>query len=334
MQLFTNILVGVDLARYEPFNSADLDPSMLEPVHWGIQLAKTNSARLLFFSAGTLGEAALAPLPGGDRAHVLENVLQSGNKILEDLVQHAQKEGVQAQSKRVAGEGWFEIIQEVIRDKHDLVVVGKHDTTKFGYILLGNSSLKLMRRCPCPVLITQPVTFASAILGADVRSGANNNGSHFNIAVATDLKPSSEQALRLGIDLAKQMNAQLHILHVVEYDLQEICNIGLPDTKQENYRRRIREQAQAALQEQLATTDYQTLGPRLKLHLAGDVNVPDVAIQHFIETNHIHLLVMGTFGRGGTGGIMIGNTTERLLPRVHCSVLAVKPSDYVSPVEA
>lgn len=334
MQLFTNILVGVDLSRYDPLADAEPDPSMLEPVHWGIQLAKTNSARLLFFSAGAIRQEALSPLSGGDRADVVENVLQGGGKILENLVRQAQSEGVQAESTSVAGEGWLEIIQQVVRAKHDLVVVGKNDTTRLGYILFGNSSLKLMRRCPCPVLITQPVTFARAILGADVRSGAGSNGSHFNIAVATDLEPSSEQALQLGIALAKQMNAYLHVLHVVEYDLQYVCNIGFPDAKQESYRRQIREQAQETLQAQLAKTDYQTLGPRLKMHLAGDINVPDVAIQHFIEANHIHLLVMGTLGRGGTGGIMIGNTTERLLPRVHCSVLAVKPSDSGSSGEA
>jgi universal stress protein E len=69
--------------------------------------------------------------------------------------------------------------------------------------------------------------------------------------------------------------------------------------------------------------------------LAGSVGtgVPDVAIQHFIQLNQIHLLVMGTIGRGGIPGIMIGNTAERLLPEVQCSVLAVKPPDFVCPVE-
>jgi len=63
------------------------------------------------------------------------------------------------------------------------------------------------------------------------------------------------------------------------------------------------------------------------------VSLPDIAIQHYIEVHNIHLLVMGTIGRGGIRGIMIGNTAERLLPEVHCSVLAVKPPDFVCPIE-
>jgi universal stress protein E len=31
-------------------------------------------------------------------------------------------------------------------------------------------------------------------------------------------------------------------------------------------------------------------------------------------------------------GVMIGNTAERLLPEISCSLLAVKPKGFVSPV--
>jgi universal stress protein E len=193
--------------------------------------------------------------------------------------------------------------------------------------------MRLLRRCPCPVLVTKPLTFASGVLGANVHRGPDGNVSPLNILVATDLKPPSEEVLRLSIALAQQMNAHIHILHVVEYQLDEVCNIGLPDAKQEEYRRKVRVQAQEVLHAQLEKTDYRALGGRIEVHLAGDVGLPDVAIQHFIQAHHIHLLVMGTIGRGGIRGIMVGNTAERLLPEVPCSVFAVKPPDFVCPVE-
>lgn len=333
MHIFTNILAGIDLARYNPLDSGGPSPSVLEPIHWGMQLAKTNSARLLFFSASNLSDDALSPLGEEDRTYVLGNVLQGGNRILGQLVQQAQKERIEAESKLVPGEGWLEIIRQVLRGKHDLVVVGTRDLTKLGHKLFGNTSIKLLRRCPCPVLVTKPLTFASGFLGADVRSGVGNGASPLNILVATNLRPPSDQVLKLGVALAKQMNAHLHILHVVEYELHEVCNIGLPDAKQEEYRRKVREHAQETLKTELEKTDYETLGPRVEVHLAGDVMLPDVAIQRFIEAHHIHLLIMGTIGRGGIRGIMIGNTAERLLHEVHCSVLAVKPADFVCPIE-
>lgn len=333
MQIFKNILVGIDLARCEPLDISGLNPIALEPIHWGIQFAKANSARLVFFSASNIGEEALFPLAEEDRSHVRTTIYQRGNRVLQDLVRQANDEGIEAQSKHVAGKGWLEIIHQVLRGKQDLVVVGTRSLTGLRRMLFGNTTMKLLRRCPCPVLVTKPMTCASGVLGASLHRGPGSTASALNILVATDLKPSSEVALRLGIALAQQFNARIHILHVVEYKLDEVCNIGLPDAKQDEYRRKVRSQAQEVLQAHLEKTDYRALGARLQVHLAGDVGLPDVAIQHFIQVHNIHLVIMGTIGRGGIRGIMIGNTAERLLPEVHCSVLAVKPPDFVCPVE-
>ncbi len=44
------------------------------------------------------------------------------------------------------------------------------------------------------------------------------------------------------------------------------------------------------------------------------------------------LIVMGTKGRTGIPGLIIGNTAENVLQRTKASVLAVKPNGFVSPV--
>ena len=44
------------------------------------------------------------------------------------------------------------------------------------------------------------------------------------------------------------------------------------------------------------------------------------------------LVVMGTVARTGISGLLIGNTAEAILEQVQCSVLAVKPHGFVSPV--
>jgi universal stress protein E len=333
MNLFKNILVGIDLARCHPLDVTGLDPVALEPIHWAIQLAKANSARLLFFSASSFGEEALLPLAEEDRTRVRQAVFQGGLQVLREMAQQANEQGVEAQAKLVAGEGWLEMIRQVIRGKHDLVVVGTRDRTGIRRVLFGNAAMKLLRRCPCPVLVAKPMTYASGVLGAGLHREPGAGTFPLNILVATGLKPASAEVLRLGIALAQQANARIHILHVVEYQLDEVCNIGLPDAKQDMYRAKVRAQARETLYAQLARTDYQSLGGRLEVHLGGDVGLPDAAIRHFIEAHHIHLLVMGTIGRGGIPGITIGNTAERLLPEVHCSVLAVKPPGFVCPVQ-
>jgi nucleotide-binding universal stress UspA family protein len=46
----------------------------------------------------------------------------------------------------------------------------------------------------------------------------------------------------------------------------------------------------------------------------------------------VGLIVMGTVSRSGVAGLLIGNTAERILRQVDCSVLTVKPDGFVTPV--
>ena len=43
-------------------------------------------------------------------------------------------------------------------------------------------------------------------------------------------------------------------------------------------------------------------------------------------------MILGTLGRTGVPGLFIGNTAEAVLHQVDCSVLALKPPGFVSPV--
>jgi len=41
---------------------------------------------------------------------------------------------------------------------------------------------------------------------------------------------------------------------------------------------------------------------------------------------------MGTIGRSGLAGLLIGSTAEKLIDRVNCSILAIKPANFQSPI--
>ena len=45
------------------------------------------------------------------------------------------------------------------------------------------------------------------------------------------------------------------------------------------------------------------------------------------------LIVMGTMARTGIPGLFIGNTAEKTLAAVGCSVLAIKPHGFRTPVQ-
>ena len=67
-----------------------------------------------------------------------------------------------------------------------------------------------------------------------------------------------------------------------------------------------------------------------EIHLREDL--AENAILHAILNDQYDLLVMATIARSGLAGFLMGNTAERLLPQVTCSVLAVKPDDFKCPV--
>ena len=43
--------------------------------------------------------------------------------------------------------------------------------------------------------------------------------------------------------------------------------------------------------------------------------------------------LLGTIGRGGLAGMLIGSTAERTIAKVTSSVVAVKPDDFVCPIK-
>jgi nucleotide-binding universal stress UspA family protein len=55
-------------------------------------------------------------------------------------------------------------------------------------------------------------------------------------------------------------------------------------------------------------------------------------IPRVAERVRIDLIVMETVSRAGIAGLLIGNTAEKILHQVDCSVLTVKPDGFVSPV--
>ncbi len=51
-----------------------------------------------------------------------------------------------------------------------------------------------------------------------------------------------------------------------------------------------------------------------------------------VKKYQIDLVMMGTVGRTGIPGFLMGNTAETILNRIDCSVLAIKPGGFVTPV--
>jgi universal stress protein E len=316
MEQFRNILVGIDLTQCEELSVEALPRITRDLFEQSLWLAQKTSARLTFLSALNLSAEALNLLVEGHRLALTSTIEQNAGIVLAELARQAKARGVAADTVFVRGKGWLEIIRHVLRGDTDLVLVGTRNLTGVRRRLLGNTALKLFRRCPCPVWVCRPEPLDRRV----------------NILVASDLKPASDIALRLAISLAAVVDANVHVLYAVEHALLPLWVTALPDEVGPNYQRTAIAQAEQLLHEQVRTIAGDVLNPPAQIHYTDDFSRPDEAIFQFCQDHRIDLLVMGSIGRGGASGVMIGNTAERLLPVLSCSVLVVKPPDFVCPI--
>jgi universal stress protein E len=235
-------------------------------------------------------------------------VLEKAKDRLDQFVAQAREQGITADSHVVVGKSWLELIRQVLRKQHDLVLVGNRRMSAIRGLFLGSTGIKLLRKCPCAVWVTHPRA------GRDVDS----------LLVAHDLRPVGDLAMELGCSMARLQHAQLHVVHAAEFPEFDAMFPALISAER---KQAYRDAAEIHIARQLAGAEL----PRpAKVHFV--IEPPDFAILQCIEQNNIELVVMGTLGRAGIPGFITGNTAERLLPLIPCSLLAVKPPGFVSPI--
>ncbi|MCP0912956.1 MULTISPECIES: universal stress protein [Legionella] len=215
------------------------------------------------------------------------------------------------------------IIRHVLRNNYDLVVkeVETNESNK-GFKALD---MELLRKCPCALFLYRPF---------------KQESHKTRIAVAID---ASEQetagqdlALRL-LDisqlLAKHYEGNLTIISCWDFALENylrnnlsaaISNADLDAVIAEEKISHARALQVLIKQSKISSTC------RIE-HLKGR---PENLIPAFITEKKIDVLIMGTVARTGISGFFIGNTAENILQKIDCSLLALKPQGFVSPIKA
>ncbi|HGX92368.1 MAG TPA: universal stress protein, UspA, partial [Candidatus Tenderia sp.] len=84
----------------------------------------------------------------------------------------------------------------------------------------------------------------------------------------------------------------------------------------------------AEITNELGNDTLNYLKPQIQL-LKGS---PRKEIPAFTQQIEADLVIMGTVARTGIPGLFMGNTAETILNRLNCSVLAIKPPGFVTPV--
>ncbi|HVA45058.1 MAG TPA: universal stress protein [Pirellulales bacterium] len=248
--------------------------------------------------------------PSEGVAEIEEQLQATAEQHLREAVEPYRGQGVEISCQTLWGTPFIEIIHAVLEEGHDLVMVGTRGRSAISRMLVGSTSSKLVRKCPCPVWVVKPE--AKSTLDA--------------ILAPIDFSDVGHESLRLAAALAAQFHAELHVLHVFAPEHSYYLDF-MPEDDLDLARQRGRHESVARLQ---TFVKESALPVEPALHAEwGEVVPRTLATAEQIDAG---LIVMGTLGRAGVAGLLIGNTAENILHTSQRPLLAVKPLGYVSPV--
>ena len=247
----------------------------------------------------------------GNAVYDLENLLVTDSaEQIDDLLEHVGGAAdVAPEVVVVTGSRHIEIIRRVLSAEHDLVIIADVED---GY---GTTTHHLLRKAPCPVWVMTPSLEGKQRILAAVDPDP----------LAPTQELLNDDVLALATSLALQENAPLHIVHA--WSVPRGTGFGVSASVLE------------AIREETATRHRDDLAALIERHpIPADTTVhflegsPAQVIREVMLRRHINVIVIGTVDLTGIAGLLIGNSSETILRRVDCSVLAVKPQGFETPV--
>ncbi|GGM02700.1 universal stress protein [Micromonospora yangpuensis] len=209
--------------------------------------------------------------------------------------------GLSAQVRQVAGGPGATLVEESRRA--GLVVVGSRGLGGFTGLLVGSVSQQVAGHAHCPVLVVRPAEQPIPVAGP--------------VLVGLDGSDPALGAVRAAADEAAQRGTSLVLVHVRGDDEAR----AVPDEVAET------EAAGRAESDELlaaAAVVVRAEHPDLVVEqrpLRADKPVPALVAASGDAT----LLVVGSRGRGGFTGLLLGSVSQALVQHAHCPVLVVRP---------
>lgn len=307
MQRFKNILAAVD-TRFEEHPALE----------WATRLAEHNQSKLKIVDV--VPEFSwVARLAMQNHENIQQVLLQEKTQILESLAAALCDRGIDATMKVLSGKTSFEIMREVLRTQHDLVVRVTKGAQRRRPGFFGSTSMRLLRKCPCPVWLVRPDTPPSFVRVLAAVDPNHHDDAHVIL---------SKAIMQLATSTAQYEDGLCHVVYAWELFGDSVKESHSRPEEYEYLVKKTESQVATVFNNFLAT-----YGPNVRRDEAHLLHGDAVfVIPELVKQLNIDLIVMGTIAHTGISGMLMGNTAERLLDRIECSILAIKPDSYISPV--
>ena len=283
-------------------------------------LARRNRAELKVVGTVDALPSSIGTAAGFPSADLREVILREARSEIDRLVESADTQGVAIETRLLAGTPFIEIIREVLRDRHDLVLLRAEGPRGLKQRLFGSTSMHLMRKCPCPVWAIKAAHTSFQRIMACVDPDPERTDS---VRQALD-----EEVLQLATSLAKRESAEVHIVHAWFLFGEQMLRKRSPREHVDQWVEDCKKAHRVELDRLVAGFDFEGI--------VGDIHLvkgmPRDVLPAFAANHDVDLMVMGTVSRTGVAGLLIGNTAEVVLQQAECSVLAAKPEGFLTPV--
>jgi len=189
----------------------------------------------------------------------------------------------------------------------DLIAMTTHGRSGFARLTLGSVAERVLHSTKLPILLVREATH---LLGDNIKQ----------ILVPLDGSLRSEQALPVAENIAKEADAQVVLLEVVQQldkKNQEIV-FGKPEKAEEAYASWV-DYAEGYLQD----IEYRLQGNGINVRYKIGSNDPVATICDTAKNEACDLVVMGSHGRTGIARWFYGSVASKVMREVECPVLLV-----------
>lgn len=267
-----------------------------------VALSVRSGARLVLFNTFMIPQP-VSDVPMDSRQQIIASAIRERRERMEAMVARSRLDAV----KCIVTWDYpthAAIVRQVLKTKPDLLITASHRHGRLARWVLANTDWELIRRCPCPVWFVR---------SADMPTKPR-------ILVAVDPfhahdKPAAldERLVRAARLVSEQFGGRVSLVHAS----------------------RVTERARPVRSLMLARAQQavQDLGAR---HGVDECEVQEGDPERVIPTLQrrigADLLVMGAVSRSVEAHPVIGNTAERVIDRVGCDLLVIKPPGFKVPL--
>ncbi len=192
----------------------------------------------------------------------------------------------------------------------DLIVLGTHGLSGIERMLLGSVAERVLHHAPCPVL-----TIPRMAPDVDLRRSLRFQ----RIVCAIDFSPACSRTVDVALSMAKENDAELTFLHVLEKLVPEGV-VGAAHYRVSEYVGQRKRDACHQLSALIPAEARDWCHPSVQVEIGPAAQT----ILRIADERDADLIVMGAQGHGVLGTLFMGSATQTVVRRATCPVLTVR----------